>query len=69
MAVHIKALLPLNGHHSQDTMQRNMLEEFYSVVDLSDPDSSALVTLRESKLVRTPEVRALLGGGGSPDIW
>lgn len=50
-AVHIKALFPPNGHHSQDTTQRNTLEVFYDVVDLSDPNSSALVTPRERKLV------------------
>lgn len=47
----MKALLPLNGHHSQDALQRNMLEVFYDVVDLSDPDSSALVTPRGRMLV------------------
>lgn len=50
--MHIKALLLLNDHHSQDTKQRNTLEVFYDVVDLSDPNSSVLVAPRESKLVQ-----------------
>jgi len=61
----MKASRPLNGHPSQGTTRRNTLEVFYDVVDLSDPNSSALCTLREGKQL---EDSASLGGRWEEEI-